>query len=69
MHDKLSHRFFSNNKALLPSAEEISIGMLLGYDYMRNNSVRLGGYPTHRAVADISYFFYFYFVFKYDQVE
>ena len=25
--------------------------MLLGYGYMRNNLVRLGGYPTHRDVA------------------
>ena len=38
--------------------------MLLGYGYMRNNLVRLGGYPTHRDVADMSYSFYFYFVFK-----
>ena len=42
--------------------------MLLGYGYMRNNLVRLGGYPTHRDVADMSYFFYFYFVSNYDQV-
>ena len=41
--------------------------MLLGYGYMRNNLVRLGGYPTHRGVADMSCFFYF--VFKYDQAE
>ena len=25
--------------------------MLLGYGYMRNSLVRLGGYPTHRDVA------------------
>ena len=43
--------------------------MLLGYGYMRNNLVRLGGYPTHRDVADMSYFFYFHFVFIYDQAE
>ena len=39
--------------------------MLLGYGYMRNNLVRLGEYPTHRDVADMSnlfYFFYFMFV-------
>ena len=43
--------------------------MLLGYGYMRNNLVRLGGYPTHRDVADMSYFFYSYFVFRYDQAD
>ena len=43
--------------------------MLLGYGYMRNNLVRFGGYATHRDVAGMSYFFYFYFVFKYDQAE
>ena len=77
MHNKLSHGFFSNNKALLSSTRTsyiivkkgISIGMLLGYGYMRNNLVRLGGYPTHRDVADMSYFFYFYFAFIYNQVE
>ena len=26
--------------------------MLLGYGYMRNNLVHLGGYPTHRDIAD-----------------
>ena len=36
---------------------------------MTDNLVRLEGYATHRDVADMSYFFYFYFVFKYDQVE
>ena len=43
--------------------------MLLGYSYMRNNLVGLGGYPTHRDVADMSHFSYFYFMFKYDQAE
>ena len=43
--------------------------MLLGYGYMRNNLVRLGGYPTHRDVPDMSYFLYFYFVFINDQAE
>ena len=31
--------------------------------------VRLGGYPAHGGVADMSYFFHFYFVFIYDQTE
>ena len=43
--------------------------MLLGYGYIRNNLVRLGGYPTHRNLANISFFFYFCFVFIYDQAE
>ena len=33
--------------------------MLLGYGYIRNNLVRLGGYPTHRNVANISFLFLF----------
>ena len=37
--------------------------MLSGYGYMRNNSVHLGGYPTHWDVADLSNLFYFYSVF------
>ena len=37
--------------------------MLLGYGYMRNNLVHLGGYPTHRDVAGMSNLFYFYSVF------
>ena len=37
--------------------------MILGYGYMRNNLVFLGGYPTHRDVADMSNLFYFYSVF------
>ena len=36
---------------------------------MRKNLVGLGGYPTHRDVADMSHFSYFYFMFKYDQAE
>ena len=36
---------------------------------MRNNLVRLGEHPIHRDVADMSYLFYFYFVFIYDQAE
>ena len=33
---------------------------------MRNNLVRLGGYPTHRDVADMSNLLYF-FLCLYDQ--
>ena len=43
--------------------------MLLGYGYSRNNLVRSGGYPTHGNVANISFFFYFNFVFIYNQSE
>ena len=35
--------------------------MLLGYRYMSNNLIRLGGYPTHRDVADLSNLFLFLF--------
>ena len=35
--------------------------LLLEYDNMRNNLARLGGYPTHRDVADMSNLFYFHF--------
>ena len=38
------------------------MGILLGYTYMRNNLVHLGGYPTRRDVADMSDLFYFYSV-------
>ena len=37
--------------------------MLLGYGYMRNNLTCLGGYPTHRDIADMSNLFYSYSVF------
>ena len=37
--------------------------MLLGYGYMRNNLVHLGGYPIHRDVTDMPNLFYFYSVF------
>ena len=37
--------------------------LLLGYGYKRNNLARLGGYPAHQNVADMSDFFYFDFVF------
>ena len=33
--------------------------MLLGYGYIRNNLVHLGGYPTHGDVADMSISFIF----------
>ena len=74
MHNKLSHGFFSNNKVHVQATSLLKrnkhcIETLLGYSYMRNNLVRFGGYPTHRDVADVSYFFYFYFAFIYDQAE
>ena len=37
--------------------------MLLGYGYMRNNLVHLGGFPNHQDVADMSNLFYLYSVF------
>ena len=39
--------------------------MLLGYGYMRNNLVRLGGIPNHWdvAVRQISFMFIFLFYF------
>ena len=37
--------------------------MLLGYGYIRNNLVHLGGYLTHRDVTDKSDLIYFYSVF------
>ena len=36
--------------------------MLLEYGYMRNNLLRLGGYPTHQDVADMSNRYCFDFV-------
>ena len=36
--------------------------LLLGYGYKRNNLARLGGYPAHQNVADMSDFFYFDFI-------
>ena len=61
MHNKLLHRFFSNNDALLSNArtsyiivKKISIGMFkknnfllfLWYGYTGNNLACLGSYPT-----------------------
>ena len=37
--------------------------MLLGYGYMKNNLVHLGGYPTHGDAVDMSNLFYIYSVF------
>ena len=37
--------------------------MLLGYVYVRNNLVRLRGYPTQRDIADISNLLCFHSVF------
>ena len=38
--------------------------MLLEYGYMRNNLLRLGGYPTHQDVADMSNRYCFDFVLR-----
>ena len=37
--------------------------MLLGYGYMRNNLVRLGRYPTHRDVDDMSNLLFLFCVY------
>ena len=37
--------------------------MPLGYGYMKNNLVHLGGYPTHGDAVDMSNLFYIYSVF------
>ena len=44
-------------------SKKVSIGMLLGYGYMRNNLVHLRGYPTRRGVADMSNLYYCYCAF------
>ena len=78
MHNKLLHRFFSNNKVLLLSAHTSYIIvkkqafeclrkkqflLLLRHDYMRNKLARLRGYLIHRDAADMSNLFNFNFVF------
>ena len=76
MHNKILHRFFSNNKALLSRArtsfanlhvrifkKEANFLLLFEYGYMRSNLGRSGGYLTHRDVADMSNLFYFHFEF------
>ena len=68
MHNKILHRFFSNNKALLSRTrtsfkKKANFLLLFKYGYMRSNLARLGAYPTHRDVADMSNLFYFYFGF------
>ena len=47
--------------------KKISIEMLLGYGYMRNNLVHLRRYPNHRDVADMSNLSYFYSVFTWSR--
>ena len=37
--------------------------MPLGYGYMKNNLVHLGGYPTHGDAVDMSNLFYIYCVY------
>ena len=76
MHNKILHRFFSNNKALLSRTrtsfanlqvriikKKANFLLLFKYGYMRSNLARLGEYPTHWDVADMSNLFYFYFGF------
>ena len=76
MHNIILHRFFSNNKALLsrtPTSfanlhvqifkKETNFLLLFEYDYIRSNLDRLGGYPAHGDVADMSNLFYFHFEF------
>ena len=76
MHNKILHRFFSNNKALLSRIrtsfanlnvrifkKEANFLLLFEYGYMRSNLARLERYTTHRDVADMSNLFYFHFEF------
>ena len=76
MHNKILHRFFSNNKALLSRTrtsfanlhvrifkKEANFLLLFEYGYMRSNLARSEGYPTHGDVADMSNLFYFHFEF------
>ena len=74
MHNKILHRFFSNNKALLSRTsfgnlhvrifkKEANFLLLFEYGYMRSNLARLGGYTTLRDVADMSNLFCFHFEF------
>ena len=43
--------------------KEANFLLLFEYGYMRSKLVRLGGYLTHRDVADMSNLFYFHFEF------
>ena len=74
MHNKILHRFLSNNRALLSRTrtsfanlhlrifkKEANFLLLFEYGYMRSNFARLGEYLTHRDVADMSNLFYFHF--------
>ena len=78
MHNKILHRFFSNNKALLSRTsfanlhvrifkKEANFLLLFEYGYMRSNLARLVGYSTHPDVADMSNLFNFHFLSLYDQ--
>ena len=77
MHNKILHRFFLNNKALLSRIrtsfanlhvrifkKEASFLLLFEYGYMRSNLAHLGGYPTHGDVTHMSNLFYFHFEFR-----
>ena len=72
----MHNNFFSYDKALLSRArtsfvnlharifkKEASFLLLFEYGYMRSNLARLGGYPTHRDVDNMSNLFYFHFEF------
>ena len=76
MLNKILHRYFANNKALLSTTctsfatlhvrifkKGANFLLLFESGYMRNNLARLRGYPTHRDVADMSNLFYFHFEF------
>ena len=56
MHNKILHRFFQTIK--LYCQEQVqNVLLLCEYGYMRSNLAHLGGYPTHRDVADMSNLF------------
>ena len=75
MHNKILHRFFSNNKVLLSRTgtsfanlhvrifKKDANFLLFEYGYMRSNLAGLGGYSTNRDAADMSNLFYFHFEF------
>ena len=48
--------------------KEANFLLLFEYGYMRRKLVRLGGYLTHRDVADMSNHFYFHFGFIWSRV-
>ena len=79
MHNKILHRFFSNNKVLFSRTrtsfvnlhvlifkKEANFLLLFEYGYMRNNLARLGGYPTYRMLL-ISQIYFIFILSLYDQ--